>query len=394
MTYKYYKNLFKGKEMPFAFIDLDVLEENTSQLLNRSGDKSIRLATKSIRCRTILDKLLDASPQINGLMCFTAPEAVWLSEQGYNDLLIAYPTVHPEHLRLVAGEVKKGKRIYLMTDKSEHIEGINEVGKAENVVLPVCLDIDMSSKFPGLHFGVHRSSINSLDKVKDFITTVKTCDNVALKALMGYEAQIAGLGDNVPGQRLKNKVVRRLKQRSLKEITQRREAIVQYIKQEGITLDLVNGGGTGSLETTILEEGVTEVTIGSGFYTSTLFDNYQKFRHLPAAVFAIEVVRQPTPDIYTCLGGGYVASGSANIDKIPAPYLPEGCKLTQNEMAGEVQTPIVYSGKDELSIGDPVFMRHSKAGELCERFNTLYLISKGKIVDQVPTYRGEGKAFL
>ncbi len=380
--------------MPYAFIDLDILKENTKQLLIRSHNKKVRLATKSIRCRSILDTLFKESDQIQGLMCFTAPEAIWLSKQGYDDLLIAYPTVHPNHLEAVAKEVKKGKRIYLMTDLPEHLQRINAAGTKMDVCLPVCLDLDMSSKFPGLHFGVHRSSVASVDGCKRYLSALNDCPNVALKGVMGYEAQIAGLGDNVRGQSLKNSVVRRLKAKSLKEITKRREAVVALVKAEGHTLDFVNGGGTGSLETTTKEDWVTEVTIGSGFYTSTLFDSYLKFRHLPAAVYAIEVVRIPDEDIYTCLGGGYVASGMPGTDKAPSVYLPEGASLTKNEMAGEVQTPVVYKGSEGLHIGDPVFMRHSKAGELCERFNQLYLISKGKILDEVDTYRGEGKCFL
>ena len=47
-----------------------------------------------------------------------------------------------------------------------------------------------------------------------------------------------------------------------------------------------------------------------------------------------------------------------------------------------------------LSIGDRVYLRHAKAGELCERFDALHLVEGGEIVDVVPTYRGEGKAFL
>jgi D-serine deaminase-like pyridoxal phosphate-dependent protein len=161
----------------------------------------------------------------------------------------------------------------------------------------------------------------------------------------------------------------------------------------GFNLRIVNGGGTGSMDTTCAEEAVTEVTVGSGFFSPGLFDNYSHFKLMPAAGYAIEVVRQPKPDIYTCLGGGYVASGEVGKLKEPKVFLPEGAKLIPQEGVGEVQTPIRYSGK-ELQLGSPVFLRHSKAGELCEHFNTVLLISKGKVVDEVRTNRGFGEAFL
>lgn len=148
------------------------------------------------------------------------------------------------------------------------------------------------------------------------------------------------------------------------------------------------------METTVQEDVVTEVTVGSGFYSPTLFDHYTRFRHEPAAGFAIEVVRRPAPEIYTCQGGGYIASGAAGPDKLPQPWLPEGARLTTNEGAGEVQTPVIYEGSVSLNLGSPIFMRHSKAGELCERFRTLLLVSEGKVVDEVNTYRGDGQCFL
>src|SRR5690606_29626402 len=101
----------------------------------------------------------------------------------------------------------------------------------------------------------------------------------------------------------------------------------------------------------------------------------------------------PSQGILTCNGGGYVASGVAEPLKLPKPYLPGGITLEANEGAGEVQTPIHYTGS-ELQSGDPVFFRHAKAGELCERFNTLHLLRNGKIERTVTTYRGDGKVFM
>jgi D-serine deaminase-like pyridoxal phosphate-dependent protein len=156
----------------------------------------------------------------------------------------------------------------------------------------------------------------------------------------------------------------------------------------------VNAGGTGSLETSAAESWVTEVTAGSGFYSSGLFDSYTNFHHRPAAAFAVEIVRQPKEGMFTCLGGGYIASGEVGVAKQPKPYLPDGMKLVAQEGCGEVQTPFFYSGQEAIGVGDPVFFRHAKAGELCERFNSLYLVQNGKIEEEVKTYRGEGECYL
>ena len=159
-------------------------------------------------------------------------------------------------------------------------------------------------------------------------------------------------------------------------------------------LELVNGGGTGSLESTAAEAAVTEVTAGSGLYGPTLFDAYRAFAPRPAALFALPVVRRPGPGVVTALGGGYLASGPADRARLPQSHLPPGLRLDRQEGAGEVQTPLLGAAADGLSVGDRVYMRHAKAGELCERFASLYLLEGERIVEEVPTYRGEGQCFL
>lgn len=393
-TYSYYKTAFEGQEKPFAYVDLDYFDQNMKDILERANQKKIRIASKSIRCVALLRRILDYNEQYQGIMCFTAKEAVWLSSLGFDDLLVAYPTFQAKHIEAVAEEVRKGKKIYLMTDRVAHLEQINTLGTALGVRIPVCMDLDLSSDFPGLHFGVYRSSLCTLEAVKMYLKELPKYPFVDLRAIMGYEAQIAGLGNKVPHQGMKNTVIKMLQKSSIKEIRARRGQAIKLVEAAVGPLDFVNGGGTGSVEVTSEEEGVTEVAVGSGFYTPTLFDNYEHFQHLPAAAYAVEIVRQPKDAIYTCLGGGYVASGPLGIDKLPKPYLPEGCTLYPNEMAGEVQTPVHYKGREALKIGDPIFFRHSKAGELCERFNDLLLLKGGKVVEQTPTYRGAGKCFL
>lgn len=393
-TYRYYKNIFQGIDFPYAFVDLDLFDENIKNIAPRTGDKLIRVASKSVRCRSLIKRALDSGLPYQGIMTFSLDEAVWLSQEGFDDLLMGYPGWNPNQIERVCAELQKGKQIILMVDLPEHIHHLNQLGEKFNTVIPVCIDLDMSSDYPGIHFGVWRSSIRSKEDALALYSVIERSNFVCLDALMGYEAQIAGLGDNVPGKGVMNSIIKMLKGRSIKEISQRREDTVQGLKDAGADLKIVNGGGTGSLESTRQEKVVTEVTVGSGFYNSGLFDNYSNFRHYPSAAYAVEIVRKPKPDTYTCHGGGYTASGAMGKDKLPIPYLPEGAKLYDEEAAGEVQTPVIYTGSEKLNIGDPVYLRHSKAGELCERFTHLYLVSDGKIIDQVPTYRGEGKCFV
>lgn len=392
-SYSDYLQILTDYEAPYAFIDLDYLDKNIADILKRAGSLKIRIASKSIRSVEILRYIFSKSEQFEGIMSFTTKESLFLLQQGFDNILLGYPSVTTSEIESLALEISKGKKVQLMVDKQEHVRLINSIGSKLNVVIPICIDLDMSSSFPGIHFGVMRSAIDNKEKLKLLLDEIKQNPFVLLNGLMGYEAQIAGLGDNVKGAGLMNTVIRFLKKQSIKEIAKRRKDCVQLIQDEGFDLQLVNGGGTGSIESTKNEPWVNEVTVGSGFYSPLLFDNYQNFKHLPAAAFALRVVRKPTDKIVTCLGGGYLASGAIDKLRLPQAYLPEGLKLTKNEGAGEVQTPLLQSTQN-LQVGDTVFFRHSKSGELCERFNDLILIKNGKVEKLIKTYRGDQQCFL
>jgi D-serine deaminase-like pyridoxal phosphate-dependent protein len=259
----------------------------------------------------------------------------------------------------------------------------------------LCLDLDASwQPLSGrVRVGARRSPLHTAGQAAGFARQAAARDGFALVALMAYESQVAGVGD-APGRRVKGAAIRAMQAGSVRELAARRAEAVAAVRAVAPALEIVNGGGTGSLERTAREPAVTEVAAGSGLYAPTLFDTYRAFDPRPAALFALPVVRRPGPGVATLLGGGYHASGAAGADRLPQPHLPPGLKLDRLEGAGEVQTPVLGGAADRLRVGDTVFLRHAKAGELCERFETLHLVRGAEIVDAVPTYRGEGQTFL
>ncbi len=396
-SHQRYERIFAEIEAPFAFVDLDAMWANADQLLDRAGRKPIRVATKSLRCRALIEEILGRDARFSGLMTYTLPETLWLAEHGHEDLLLAYPTADTSALRELAlrSAADPERSPLVMIDCVEHLEAIEEVLGADAPTIRVCIDIDASWWALGgrIKVGPKRSPVHTVEQAVALAREIERRPQIELDALMAYEGQIAGVGDEPPGRRFRAAAIRFMQRRSAKEVAERRAAIVAAIS-EFCELPIVNGGGTGSLETTGAEEAVTEVTAGSGFYAPTLFDNYSRFTPTPAAGYALPIVRKPAPEMATALGGGYLASGAGDAARLPSPWLPEGLKLDPEEGAGEVQTPLLGPPAEELQIGDRVYMRHAKAGELCERFDALHLVEGDRIVDVVPTYRGEGKTFL
>lgn len=390
--YEYYRGALAGESLPAVLVDLDLFERNLREMLARAGGLPIRVASKSVRCSALLRHALDFDAGVQGLLCFHMREACALAQEGFDDLVVGYPSVQQADIRQVCAALRKGHRITLMVDSAFHVERIAAVAREENVEVPLCLEVDMSMHLPGLNFGVWRSPVRTVEQALALYRLIAAEQGVRLEGVMGYEAQIAGLGDHLPGQRLKNLAIRALKRRSIPRLRRLRGDVVEALQAAGAQLRFVNGGGTGSLESTREDPSVTEVAAGSGLYSPLLFDHYEAFRHAPAMLFALEVVRQPDEHCVTCLGGGYIASGVPGPERSPEPVWPEGLSLDPNEGAGEVQTPL--RGDSLPEPGAPVFFRHAKAGELCERFNELLLLREGRVVERVPTYRGAGWGFV
>lgn len=398
--YETYKNLFTGCRYPLAFVDLDQFDKNISYVAGtqEKTGKTIRVASKSIRCLDLIKRIFEKEKTAyQGILAFSSEEAGFLIDKGFDDIIVAYPSVQPGDIDILVDRTKKGAALSMMIDCSEHLTALSRAGETAGIVLNACLDIDMSFRPFGdaAHIGVRRSPVHTLEQAVQLAGESGKLPGVRINSIMGYEAQIASVNDNYPGRPVKNAILRFVKGKSITELTDRRRKIVTALKSAGLNLSVVNGGGSGSLVSTGADKTVTEVTAGSAFYAPGLFRYFNDVRFKPSAFFALQVTRKPTRHMITCHGGGYVGSGEVNVNKLPWPVMPKGLSYLSIEGAGEVQTPLrLAKGSPDIKIGDPVFFQHAKAGELCERFNQLYLVQNRQIINCVSTYRGEGKAFL
>lgn len=382
---------------PFAVVDLRAFRANAAAMTRRAAGKPIRLASKSVRCRHLIEQAL-AIDGFRGVLAYTLPEALWLAACGTSDdIVVAYPTADRAALATLAGDAGAAAAITIMVDSTDHLDLVEKAAAGVASPNPVRVAIDIDAGYVALgglfRAGARRSPVRTPADAVALARSILARPGLRLAGMMAYEAQIAGVGDNPPGRPVYARAIRYMQRKSAAELAIRRAAIVAAVR-ELAPLEFVNGGGTGSLAGTAAEAAVTELGAGSGLYHPTLFDAYTGFTGEPAALFALPVVRRPGPGVVTALGGGYLASGPGNPSRVPRPYRPAGLRLDKEEGAGEVQTPLLGAAADELRIGDRVWMRHTKAGELCERFNELHLIDGEAVVATVPTYRGEGQSFL
>lgn len=378
---------------PVIALSAEALSYNANDMLRRAGGLPIRVASKSVRVRGVLDAVL-ALPGYAGVLGYSLAEAVWLSET-IDDIVVAYPTADRAAIAALAADPRAPERVTLMVDSPEQLDLIDSVvapGKRPSI--RVCLDFDASWRSKALgHIGVFRSPIFTAAGLREFAEHILTREGFTIAGVMSYEAQIAGVGDAPVGKPAAGIVMRAMQRASHAELVDRRAEALAAVRAL-VDLEFVNGGGTGSIERTVAEGGITEVAAGSGLFGPHLFDNYRSFTPAPAVAFALDVVRRPNEETATLLGGGWIASGPAAADRLPQLAWPQGLRYAPREAAGEVQSPVIGAAASSLRVGDRVWLRHTKSGEPMEHGNAVVPVTGAVAGDPMPTYRGEGKCFL
>ena len=376
---------------PTYVVDLDAFDTNAADLARRAGGKPVRVATKSLRVPALVERAL-AAPGFAGLLAYSLREALWLCEQGVSDdIVVGYPSVDRVALERFARSDAALAAITLMVDDVRQLDLLDAV-RPTGAPVRLAVDVDAGLHLGPAHLGPKRSPLGDAADVVELAREIERRDGLRLVGVMTYEGQVAGVPDEVPRHRFRSAAVRSVKRASVAQLADRRAEIASAL-HEVAALEFWNAGGSGSLETSAADPAVTELTAGSGLLVPGLFDHYRSFRPLPAGYFGVPVVRRPSGHVATVAGGGLVASGPAGQDRLPVPWAPPGLHLTSLEGAGEVQTPLGGPGASALLVGELVWFRHAKSGEVAEHVLEAHLLRGNEIVESVPTYRGTGHAW-
>ncbi|WP_448852398.1 alanine racemase [Corynebacterium sp. 335C] len=396
-----------GETLPALVVDVDAVDANAADMAARAGGTRIRLASKSVRIPELIAHVLE-HPSFSGTLSYVLREAMDLVRWGItDDAVVGYPTADAEAVAELAADDRLRGAVTLMVDSVEHLDWILEAAASRDDGAPgaaapaggdpdrairVCMDVDASWRpVPALHIGARRSPTHTPRQAAALAREIAARPGLKLVGVMMYEGHIAGLSDGAPGPM--GAAIRLMQKGSRRELAKRRAKVVRAVEAAAGPLEFVNGGGTGSLESTGAEDAVTEIAAGSGLIGPGLFDHYRAFLPHAAEWFVLPVVRRPAKDIATVLGGGRIASGPAGEDRLPTPEWPEGLTYIGSEGPGEVQTPLAGDNARGLRVGDPVWFRHAKAGEGAEHANIALGVAGGGIIGRWETYRGKGRSY-
>lgn len=370
---------------PCAGVDIAAFDHNAKQMVGRSRGLPIRVASKSLRSVAALRRALDHDG-FQGILSYSVPEAILLAREGFDDIVVAYPCVNTAALRELAADQHLRETITVMVDCTEHLELIEAAAQGAGPVR-VAIDLDCTLHLPGAVIGPRRSPVREAEQVEGLARRIVDKQCLRLVGVMAYEGQVASVADAESG--VAGSVKRWLRRTSMEQLAPRRKACIEAARQFA-DLEFVNGGGTGSLDVSADEGTLTELAAGSGFYTPVIFDNFATVNHRAAAFFICQVSRIPAKGWATVNSGGWIASGPPAADRVPVAVHPGGLKYSATEGAGEVQTPLHGPGANSLRVGDLVWFRHAKAGEMTEHVDGIVAVHPDGTAETWDTYRGNG----
>ena len=358
-------------------------------LLRRARGVPLRLASKSLRVRALQERALAAG--FVGTLCFTLPEALWLASNGWDDLVVAYPTVDRGALRELAHTVRA---------RTDHGDGR----------LPRAPGRDRGrGRRPreGLHRRRRRLAARSYGDRREALAAARRrpCDKSCKRDRRAARAR-ARRADGLRGaDRRRRRRARRASRccgsrcRSCRRCPRAssragaRRSSTRCARSRRCASS--TAAGPGSIERTAAEPAVTEVAAGSGLYGPTLFDTYRAFKPRPAALFALPVVRKPSSKLATALGGGYPASGAAGRDRLPRPFLPAGLKLDAARGRGRGPDAARGQGRGRAAGRRPRVVPPRQGGRAVRALRRRAPDPRrASSSTPCPTYRGEGKTFL
>lgn len=189
-------------DAPFAIVDMAAFQANAAAMTRRARGKPIRLASKSVRCRHLIEHVLQLDG-FRGILAYTLPEALWLAASGTSDdIVVAYPTTDRSALGRLAGDATAAASIAVMVDCTEHLDLIEKVAGEQPNPHPVRVAIDIDAGYVALggrfRAGTRRSPVRTPGDAVELAKAIMARPGLRLVGLMAYEGQIAGVGDNPP----------------------------------------------------------------------------------------------------------------------------------------------------------------------------------------------------
>lgn len=232
---------FKEIDTPALVIDLDLMEENISKMAEFfvASEAELRPHFKTHKTPILAHKQIDAGAI--GITCAKLGEAEVLAASGIKDILIANQIVGKTKInRLV--NLSKSTDVMVALDDIANATEISAAAESVGTIVRVLIEVDTGMKRCGVDPGEPA-----------LVLARKLLDLPGLKfsGVMGYEGHVVGIGEFNERTEAASKAMKLLTETA------------DLLRDNGIEVGIVSGGGTGTYNMSGAYPGVTEIQAGS-----------------------------------------------------------------------------------------------------------------------------------
>ena len=269
-------------ETPTLLIDLDLFESNIRQLYSFCNDngKAWRPHSKANKSPEIARLLIDHGAI--GITCAKLSEAELMVEHGIQSILLANQIVSPGKFATLA-QLQRRAEVIAAIDNIAVVKAMGAAAISAKTTIPILIELDIGLKRVGIEPG---------EKTLALAKAVCGQDGLEFRGLMGYEGHVLNISP--PADKLA-------------ACHQAMDLLIQskaLLEENGIEVEIVSAGGTGSYEISGLHEGITELQAGGGIFMDAMYRQALHVESLEQALTVLATVTSRSTD-HVVLDAGF-----------------------------------------------------------------------------------------
>lgn len=236
-------------DTPCLLLDLDAFEHNLHKMSEfmAQRDANLRPHVKTHKCSAIAKRQIEAGAQ--GVTCAKLGEAEAMAAAGIRDLLVANQVVGPTKIQRLV-ELSKRSDVIVAVESAQNAREIASAATQDGVQVNVIIEVDT---------GMSRCGTMPGEDTVALAQAIVGMDGLRFRGLMGYEGHAVLMGDFDEKTRVATQAAERLL------------ASADAVRQQGIEVEIVSAGGTGTYMITSKLKGITEIQAGSYIVMDTTY---------------------------------------------------------------------------------------------------------------------------
>lgn len=260
-------------DTPALLVELDIMENNMRLMAERCKSNGLawRPHCKGHKTPAIAHKQIQAGAL--GVTCAKISEAEIMAASGIRDILVANQVIGQQKVTRLA-HLQHQAHVMVAVDDPIHISSISEAAQKAQTTVPILIEVNI---------GMDRCGVEPGKPALKLAQQASAAPNVKFAGIMGYEGHAMDLPDTEKEQACREAIAHLADTRAL-------------LEREGIPVEIVSAGGTGTFAFTPKEAGITEIQAGGGIFMDTYYKNDMNVKDLDQALTILTtVISHPTP---------------------------------------------------------------------------------------------------